>query len=107
MTSVGLGMPALPPPVLSPRRQTRQIKVGSVGVGSGASRLLLRLCFFLVSTAVIASILVWEISRGIPRIGIPPISSCPAGTPPGKTDRGLRPRGRVLTGPAKCATVVS
>src|SRR6476661_5096218 len=34
MTSVGLGMPALPPPVLSPRRQTRQIKVGSVGVGS-------------------------------------------------------------------------
>ena len=34
MTSVGLGMPALPPPVLSPRRKTRQIKVGSVGVGS-------------------------------------------------------------------------
>src|SRR5918997_3681998 len=32
--SVSLGMPALPPPVLSPRRQTRQIKVGSVGVGS-------------------------------------------------------------------------
>ena len=27
-------MPALPPPVLSPRRKTRQIKVGSVGVGS-------------------------------------------------------------------------
>ena len=34
MTSVGLGMPALPPPVLRPRRPTRQIKVGSVGVGS-------------------------------------------------------------------------
>src|SRR6187549_5864 len=34
MTSVGLGMPALPPPVLAPRRKTRQIKVGSVGVGS-------------------------------------------------------------------------
>src|SRR3990170_3994912 len=34
MTAVGLGMPALPPPVLAPRRQTRQIKVGSVGVGS-------------------------------------------------------------------------
>ncbi|MGN0065944.1 MAG: flavodoxin-dependent (E)-4-hydroxy-3-methylbut-2-enyl-diphosphate synthase, partial [Nocardioides sp.] len=34
MTSVGLGMPALPPPVLAPRRTTRQIKVGSVGVGS-------------------------------------------------------------------------
>ncbi len=34
MTSIGLGMPALPPPVLAPRRKTRQIKVGSVGVGS-------------------------------------------------------------------------
>src|SRR5215203_842182 len=32
--SVALGMPALPPPVLTPRRKTRQIKVGSVGVGS-------------------------------------------------------------------------
>ena len=32
--SVGLGMPALPPPVLAPRRQTRQIQVGKVGVGS-------------------------------------------------------------------------
>ncbi|WP_349827679.1 flavodoxin-dependent (E)-4-hydroxy-3-methylbut-2-enyl-diphosphate synthase [Brevibacterium litoralis] len=34
MTSVNLGMPAAPPPVLAPRRTTRQIKVGSVGVGS-------------------------------------------------------------------------
>ena len=34
MTSVSLGMPAAPPPVLAPRRKTRQIKVGSVGVGS-------------------------------------------------------------------------
>ncbi len=34
MTSVSLGMPAAPPPVLSPRRPTRQIKVGKVGVGS-------------------------------------------------------------------------
>ena len=34
MTSIGLGMPALPPPVLAPRRPTRQIKVGKVGVGS-------------------------------------------------------------------------
>ncbi len=34
MTSVSLGMPAAPPPVLSPRRQTRQIQVGKVGVGS-------------------------------------------------------------------------
>ncbi|HKU09800.1 flavodoxin-dependent (E)-4-hydroxy-3-methylbut-2-enyl-diphosphate synthase [Sinomonas sp.] len=34
MTSVSLGMPAAPPPVLAPRRKTRQIHVGSVGVGS-------------------------------------------------------------------------
>src|SRR3954451_3750201 len=34
VTSVNLGMPASPPPVLAPRRKTRQIKVGSVGVGS-------------------------------------------------------------------------
>ncbi|MCG7300521.1 4-hydroxy-3-methylbut-2-en-1-yl diphosphate synthase [Brevibacterium sp. HMSC08F02] len=34
MTSVNLGMPKPPPPVLAPRRTTRQIKVGSVGVGS-------------------------------------------------------------------------
>jgi (E)-4-hydroxy-3-methylbut-2-enyl-diphosphate synthase len=31
---VSLGMPAAPPPVLAPRRRTRQISVGSVGVGS-------------------------------------------------------------------------
>ncbi len=34
MTSIGLGMPKMPPPTLAPRRKTRQIKVGSVGVGS-------------------------------------------------------------------------
>ena len=34
MTAVSLGMPAAPPPVLAPRRQTRQIQVGKVGVGS-------------------------------------------------------------------------
>ncbi|MDJ0313675.1 flavodoxin-dependent (E)-4-hydroxy-3-methylbut-2-enyl-diphosphate synthase [Arthrobacter sp. H35-D1] len=34
MTSVSLGMPPLPPPVLAPRRKTRQINVGPVGVGS-------------------------------------------------------------------------
>ncbi|MFT4245390.1 MAG: flavodoxin-dependent (E)-4-hydroxy-3-methylbut-2-enyl-diphosphate synthase [Micrococcaceae bacterium] len=34
MTSVNLGIPASPPPVLAPRRKTRQIQVGSVGVGS-------------------------------------------------------------------------
>jgi len=32
--SVSLGMPPLPPPVLAPRRKTRQIHVGKVGVGS-------------------------------------------------------------------------
>ncbi len=34
MTSISLGMPEAPPPVLVPRRPTRQIKVGKVGVGS-------------------------------------------------------------------------
>lgn len=34
MTAVALGMPAAPPPVLAPRRTTRQINVGKVGVGS-------------------------------------------------------------------------
>ncbi|WP_436326167.1 flavodoxin-dependent (E)-4-hydroxy-3-methylbut-2-enyl-diphosphate synthase [Brevibacterium sp. FAM 27836] len=34
MTSVNLGMPTAPPPVLQPRRKTRQIQVGKVGVGS-------------------------------------------------------------------------
>jgi (E)-4-hydroxy-3-methylbut-2-enyl-diphosphate synthase len=32
--SVSLGMPAAPPPVLAPRRTTRQLQVGTVGVGS-------------------------------------------------------------------------
>ena len=31
---IALGMPALPPPVLADRRKTRQLLVGSVGVGS-------------------------------------------------------------------------
>ena len=31
MTEINLGMPAPPPPVLAPRRPTRQIKVGKVG----------------------------------------------------------------------------
>jgi (E)-4-hydroxy-3-methylbut-2-enyl-diphosphate synthase len=34
MTQVSLGMPAAPAPVLAPRRKTRQIMVGKVGVGS-------------------------------------------------------------------------
>jgi (E)-4-hydroxy-3-methylbut-2-enyl-diphosphate synthase len=36
MTSVSLGMPAAPPPVLAPRRPSRQIKVGKVLVGGDA-----------------------------------------------------------------------
>ncbi|GAA1928302.1 flavodoxin-dependent (E)-4-hydroxy-3-methylbut-2-enyl-diphosphate synthase [Nocardioides marmoribigeumensis] len=36
MTSVSLGMPSAPPPVLAPRRKTRQIQVGKVQVGSEA-----------------------------------------------------------------------
>ena len=34
--SITLGMPALPPPTLAPRRKTRQIKVGKVLVGGDA-----------------------------------------------------------------------
>ncbi len=34
MTSIALGMPALPPPVLAPRRPTKQLMVGKVGIGS-------------------------------------------------------------------------
>ncbi|MBA3294990.1 MAG: flavodoxin-dependent (E)-4-hydroxy-3-methylbut-2-enyl-diphosphate synthase [Geodermatophilaceae bacterium] len=34
VTSVSLGMPALPPPVLALRRPTKQLMVGKVGVGS-------------------------------------------------------------------------
>src|SRR6185437_5424982 len=34
--TVSLGMPASPPPVLAPRRRSRQIKVGSVPVGGDA-----------------------------------------------------------------------
>src|SRR3954449_9283747 len=36
MTAIDLGMPAAPPPVLAPRRTTRQIKVGKVLVGGDA-----------------------------------------------------------------------
>ncbi|ANC30625.1 4-hydroxy-3-methylbut-2-en-1-yl diphosphate synthase [Isoptericola dokdonensis DS-3] len=36
MTSVNLGMPAAPAPVLAPRRPTRRIRVGDVEVGGGA-----------------------------------------------------------------------
>ena len=33
-TPIGLGIPAAPLPTLAPRRKTRQLQVGSVGVGS-------------------------------------------------------------------------
>ena len=36
MTAINLGMPEAPPPVLAPRRKTRQIKVGKVLVGGDA-----------------------------------------------------------------------
>ena len=36
MTAIDLGMPEAPPPVLAPRRKTRQIKVGKVLVGGDA-----------------------------------------------------------------------
>jgi (E)-4-hydroxy-3-methylbut-2-enyl-diphosphate synthase len=36
VSAVNLGMPATPPPPLAPRRQSRQIMVGSVPVGGGA-----------------------------------------------------------------------
>ena len=36
MPAVNLGMPATPPPVLSPRRKTRKIMVGKVAVGGDA-----------------------------------------------------------------------
>jgi (E)-4-hydroxy-3-methylbut-2-enyl-diphosphate synthase len=36
VSTVSLGMPEVPPPVLAPRRQSRQIMVGSVPVGGGA-----------------------------------------------------------------------
>ncbi|MFN3865726.1 MAG: flavodoxin-dependent (E)-4-hydroxy-3-methylbut-2-enyl-diphosphate synthase [Demequina sp.] len=36
MTSIQLGMPAMPPPTLAPRKKTRKIKVGSVDVGGDA-----------------------------------------------------------------------
>src|ERR1700712_5572482 len=34
--TIDLGLPALPPPVLAPRRKTRKIKVGKVEVGGDA-----------------------------------------------------------------------
>ncbi|GGM82331.1 flavodoxin-dependent (E)-4-hydroxy-3-methylbut-2-enyl-diphosphate synthase [Dactylosporangium sucinum] len=36
MTAVSLGLPAVPPPALAPRRKSRQLMVGTVPVGGGA-----------------------------------------------------------------------
>jgi (E)-4-hydroxy-3-methylbut-2-enyl-diphosphate synthase len=36
MTAISLGMPAVPPPPLAPRRKSRQINVGGILVGGGA-----------------------------------------------------------------------
>src|SRR3982750_3251800 len=49
MTEISLGMPAAPPPVLAPRRKTRQIKVGKVGVGSESPISVQSMCTTLTS----------------------------------------------------------
>jgi (E)-4-hydroxy-3-methylbut-2-enyl-diphosphate synthase len=49
MTSVNLGMPAAPPPVLAPRRKSRQIKVGSVLVGGDAPISVQSMCTTLTA----------------------------------------------------------
>ncbi|HEX5563194.1 MAG TPA: flavodoxin-dependent (E)-4-hydroxy-3-methylbut-2-enyl-diphosphate synthase, partial [Nocardioidaceae bacterium] len=49
MTSVNLGMPAPPPPVLAPRRKSRQIKVGSVLVGGDAPISVQSMCTTLTA----------------------------------------------------------
>src|SRR4249919_1273325 len=49
MTAVSLGMPEAPPPVLAPRRKTRQIKVGKVGVGSESQISVQSMCTTLTS----------------------------------------------------------
>src|SRR3954465_10746625 len=49
MTEISLGMPAAPPPVLAPRRKTRQIKVGNVGVGSDSPISVQSMCTTLTA----------------------------------------------------------
>ena len=49
MTAVSLGMPSAPPPVLSPRRVSRQIKVGKVLVGGDAPISVQSMCTTLTS----------------------------------------------------------
>ncbi|TAM92614.1 MAG: flavodoxin-dependent (E)-4-hydroxy-3-methylbut-2-enyl-diphosphate synthase, partial [Jatrophihabitans sp.] len=47
--TVPLGMPSAPPPVLAPRRTSRQIKVGSVLVGGGAPVSVQSMCTTLTA----------------------------------------------------------
>src|ERR1700710_373897 len=49
MTAVSLGMPEAPPPVLAPRRKTRQIQVGKIGVGSDSPISVQSMCTTLTS----------------------------------------------------------
>ena len=46
---VDLGIPSAPPPTLHPRRKTRQLKVGSVGVGSESQVSVQSMCTTLTS----------------------------------------------------------
>ncbi len=49
MTAISLGMPSAPPPVLAPRRETRQIKVGKVLVGGDAPVSVQSMCTTLTA----------------------------------------------------------
>jgi (E)-4-hydroxy-3-methylbut-2-enyl-diphosphate synthase len=46
---VDLGIPSAPPPTLHPRRKTRQLKVGSVGVGSDSPVSVQSMCTTLTA----------------------------------------------------------
>ena len=48
---VDLGIPAAPPPVLAARRKTKQLKVGSVGVGSDSPVSVQSMCTFAGATS--------------------------------------------------------
>jgi (E)-4-hydroxy-3-methylbut-2-enyl-diphosphate synthase len=49
MTAISLGMPSAPPPVLAPRRESRQIKVGKVLVGGDAPVSVQSMCTTLTA----------------------------------------------------------
>src|SRR5690349_7158299 len=63
---VMLGMPALPPPVLSERRKTRQLMVGNVGVGSE----------FPVSVQSMTTTLTSDVNATLQQIAEPTASGC-------------------------------